>query len=142
MGFVTMAAAVLVALVGAIVAVLLLDSGSGKPLSDRQQVEAAIHNYYNVVRDKGLGAASAISCKEIRDASSSLPQGAGSIDFKQDITINKIENVVVNGDTATADVTGHAQSIVAGQTGADDTDKTTLTLTREDGQWRYCTMQE
>jgi hypothetical protein len=141
-GFIVCAAAVIVAVIGAVIAVLLLGGAGNTPLSGEQQVEAAIRNYYAVVRDKGLPAASAISCKQIRDTSSMVPDGAGSIDFKQDITIEKIDNVKINGDTATAQVTGHAQAIVGGQTEADETDSTTLTLQREDGQWKYCTMQE
>jgi flavin-binding protein dodecin len=55
------------------------------------------------------------------------------------IRVDKVENIVVKGDTATADVT-----LVIGAGGKVNytEDPTQVVLVKEDGQWKDCTPQD
>jgi hypothetical protein len=55
------------------------------------------------------------------------------------VRVDKLENVVVNGDTATADA---ALVISTGGKMSYTTDVSQFTLVREDGQWKDCTPQD
>ncbi|MDT5017675.1 MAG: hypothetical protein QOD39_3835 [Mycobacterium sp.] len=55
------------------------------------------------------------------------------------LRVDKVENVAVDGDTATADVT---MVISAGGKVSYTTDVTQFTLVKEDGQWKDCTPQD
>ena len=55
------------------------------------------------------------------------------------VRVDKFENVVVNGDTATADA---ALVISTGGKMSYTTDVSQFTLVREDGQWKDCTPQD
>jgi hypothetical protein len=113
---------------------LLHDTDTGS--DDRQQVAAAIRHYYAVERDQGVSVASASACKEIRDSGAALPQDSGG---KQDIAVDKIANIAIQGDTATAEVT--ARVVIKGQPEA-GSDTVALRLQREQGTWRFCTFSE
>jgi type II secretory pathway pseudopilin PulG len=133
------AVVVAAALVAGITA-LLMRGDSGKP-SEQEQVAAAIRHYYQLEREQGLAAASAVSCKEIRDAIAALPQDAG-LNVKQDVAIEKIDDITIQGDTATAKLTAHANTVVGGTTQSSGSDTISLRLQREQGAWRFCTMPE
>ena len=55
------------------------------------------------------------------------------------LRVDKVENVVVNGDTATADAT---MVISGGGKVSYTTDVIHVTLVKEDGQWKDCTPQD
>ena len=54
------------------------------------------------------------------------------------LRVDKVDNVVVNGDTATADAT---MVITAGGEMSYNADVSQFTLVREDGKWKDCTPQ-
>lgn len=112
--------------------------------SEQQRVIDAIHGYYGVVRSKGLTAATKISCKEIRVMNERPPsqQKSSNDDIKLDLTIEKIEDVKIESNVATAKVTGHAQTIIDGAADKADTESNVLRLENEGGTWKMCTLPE
>ncbi|NUS44529.1 MAG: hypothetical protein HOQ24_12680 [Mycobacteriaceae bacterium] len=102
------------------------------------QVDVAIRNYYSVLRDEGLTAATAISCPEVRELARGM--GAGYVGVKQDVNIVKVDEVRIEGDVATAKVLWHITSPGVERSGEPESNLLRLELDR--GTWRMCTLPE
>ncbi|MFD6159665.1 hypothetical protein ACFWF7_25550 [Nocardia sp. NPDC060256] len=131
---------VLLALGGVVVlGAVLTAHGKGPLASDGKRIEVAVHDFYDTLESKGFRAAAAKACAADRAEFEALPE-----EQKQEfesatvaVTIDKIENIVVTGETATAHIVGKLTLEVPGQ--APDTDtSTTEHLKKEDGQWKVC----
>ncbi|MFR9753436.1 hypothetical protein ACL02S_20715 [Nocardia sp. 004] len=133
---------VLVALVviGATIAsVLLTAQGRGPLVPDEQKVELAIRDFYDTLGSYGFRAALEQACEQERAAFESMTD-AEKREFdiaSVSITIDRIENIDITGDLATADVTGRLSVAVPGAQPQTQT-STTERLHKEDGRWRIC----
>ncbi|MFI6045426.1 hypothetical protein ACIA8C_27615 [Nocardia sp. NPDC051321] len=133
-------AVVLLALGGVVVlGAVLTAQGKGPLASDSKRIEVAVHDFYDTLQAKGFRAAAAKACEADRAEFDALPE-----EQKQEfesatvaVTIDKIENIVITGETATAHIVGKLTLEVPGQ--APDTDtSTTEHLKKEDGKWKVC----
>ncbi|MFI6171973.1 hypothetical protein ACIBCN_34705 [Nocardia sp. NPDC051052] len=133
-------AVVLLALGGVVVlGAVLTAQGKGPLASDGKRIEVAVHDFYDTLQAKGFRAAAAKACEADRAEFEALPE-----EQKQEfesatvaVTIDKIENIVITGETATAHIVGKLTLEVPGQ--APDTDtSTTEHLKKEDGKWKVC----
>ncbi|CAM4474573.1 hypothetical protein NONI108955_32505 [Nocardia ninae] len=133
-------AVVLLALGGAVVlGAVLTAQGKGPLASDDRRIEVAIHDFYDTLESEGFRAAAAKACAADRAEFDALPE-----EQKQEfesatvaVTIDKIEDVAIDGAVATAHILGTLTLEVPGQ--APDTDtSTTEHLKKEDGKWKVC----
>ncbi|WP_051186361.1 hypothetical protein [Nocardia tenerifensis] len=131
---------VLLALAGvAVLVAVLTTQGKGPLASDEKRIEVAINDFYDTLEAKGFPAAAAMACAADRAEFDALPE-----ERKQEfesatvaVTIDKIENIVVDGESATAHILGTLTLEVPGR--APDTDtSTTEHLKKEDGKWKVC----
>lgn len=133
-------AVVVLALSGVVVlGAVLTAQGKGPIASDGKRIEVAVHDFYNTLEAKGFRAAAAKACAADRTEFDALPE-----DQKQEfesatvsVTIDKIENIVITGETATAHIVGKLTLEVRGQVPDTDT-STTEHLKKEDGKWKVC----
>ncbi|MFE9582428.1 hypothetical protein ACFYO1_39050 [Nocardia sp. NPDC006044] len=133
-------AVVLLALGGVVVlGAVLTAQGKGPLASDGKRIENAIRDFYDTLDNKGFQAAAAKACAADRAEFEALPEEQRQ-QFESAtvaVHIDKIENIVITGDTATAHIVGKLTLEVPGQ--APDTDtSTTEHLTKEDGKWKVC----
>lgn len=133
-------AVVLLALGGVVVlGAVLTAQGKGPLASDGKRIENAIHDFYDTLDNKGFQAAAAKACAADRAEFEALPEEQRQ-EFESAtvaVNIDKIENIVITGDTATAHIIGKLTLEVPGQ--APDTDtSTTEHLKKEDGKWKVC----
>ncbi|WP_405166994.1 hypothetical protein OG203_18975 [Nocardia sp. NBC_01499] len=130
----------LLALGGVVVlGAVLTTQGKGPLASDGKRIEVAIHDFYDTLQAKGFRAAAGKACAADQAEFDALPE-----EQKQEfesatvaVNIDKIENIVINGEAATAHIVGKLTLEVPGQ--APDTDtSTTEHLKKEDGKWKVC----
>ncbi|WP_069167758.1 Rv0361 family membrane protein [Nocardia altamirensis] len=133
-------AVVLLALGGAVViGAVLTAQGKGPLASDGKRIELAIRDFYGTLESHGFKAAAAKACAADRAEFDALPApqreefDAATIS----VTIDKIENIVITGDAATAHIVGTLTLLVPGQEPDTDT-STTEHLKKENGQWKVC----
>lgn len=100
--------------------------GCGASKTDEEAVEDTIRDMmaaYNAENyDKCLTYLAGVTDEDVTKAALTLLQATMG-----DVTIDKIENVTVNGSNATADVTLKM---------GDQTDTTEMTFTKVDGKWK------
>lgn len=98
--------------------------------SDDEAITAVAIAYLTGINSGSLDAISAVSCKQLVDT---IPEG--SPDFpplEQPITVDSVENIQIDGDMATADVTA---SLKDEPSEAPQTES--LSFVNEGG-WKYC----
>lgn len=103
--------------------------------NDEADVEDAIRQYVKTWSSSGYGAAQELACDSKQKAWKRLSASKRSeLESDRDgtQTIDSIENIVVKGDNATADVTGHSGN------GKMGTKPIEFSTAREDGEWRVC----
>lgn len=137
------AAVVAVLLVVGVVAVGVVLTIQGRtPLSsDEQQVEAALHEFYDTLSANGFQAATDLACKADRDEfgamSDSEKSEAEKLEFS--VEIQSIDDVVITGDQAKAQLTGKFSFSMPGESSDDEMDDSSEeNLVKEDGEWRVC----
>lgn len=132
---------VVVGIVGAVIA-NDNDSGGGTPTTeaatDAEQIEAAIRAAYQKVDDDGFAASIMSFCTDARTRYQEQIDNGDFVDEPDadtyEITVDGIENIEIDGPTATADVTTTISGL-----GADDGTSTDVeNLTRENGRWKVC----
>ncbi|MGQ4617863.1 Rv0361 family membrane protein [Nocardia sp. R7R-8] len=135
-------AVVLIVLViaGALIAgVFLTTQGKGPLASDEKKIEIAIRDFYETLDRSGFRAASELACARERAAFEGMTESEKK-EFDStsvSVTIDRIEDIVVTGDTATAKVTGTLTVAVPGEQPDTET-STTEHLKKEDGTWKVC----
>jgi hypothetical protein len=110
------------------------DAASASPpaptVSDEDQIRDVIARVSEAHGTSDFAKIAPLTCAKYRDQASEPILAA--MQFK----LGKIENVLVNGDTATADVT---LIIDTGGQFTYTADPSQFTLVKEDGQWKDCT---
>ncbi|WP_227998783.1 Rv0361 family membrane protein [Nocardia australiensis] len=125
---------------GAITAGVVLTVQGRTPLaSDEKKIEVAIRDFYDTLSNDGFAAASAVACAADKADFEAMNQEGKSTYDSADIsvTINKVDNVVINGDRATAHIDGKFTMSVAGEDAQTD-NSTEERLKKEDGTWKVC----
>ncbi|MEU7633433.1 hypothetical protein AB0C34_26230 [Nocardia sp. NPDC049220] len=128
---------------GVVIAGAVLTSrGKGPLASDEKKIEVAIRDFYDILGSEGFRAAAERAC-----AADHAEFGAMTEAQKQEfdtatvsVTIDKIEDIVVIGDRATAEITGKLTVVVPGEQPDIDT-STTEHLKKENGTWKVCSAQ-
>ncbi|MFH5232496.1 hypothetical protein [Antrihabitans spumae] len=135
-------AAVLV--IGTVIGIVLLtgddsdSSATGDTTgSDEEQIESAIKTFYSTWESKGYNAAVKLACTAARND----PEKEVDADTEKQLDtaefdIQKVENIRIDGDLATADVTGTVT--FDGQSDAGLDDMTEEYLAKEGGKWKVC----
>ncbi|MGK8509244.1 hypothetical protein ACRS5S_14740 [Nocardia asiatica] len=136
---------VIVALViaGAVIAgVFLTSQGRGPLASDEKRIELAIRDFYETLDTRGFRAAAEQACASERAAFEAMTESEkNEFDTTSvSVTINRIEDILVAGDTATAKVTGTLTVAVPGEQPDTET-STTEHLKKEDGKWKVCSAE-
>ncbi|QIS09350.1 hypothetical protein [Nocardia arthritidis] len=123
-------------------AALLTAEGKGPFAADDKRIELAIHDFYNTLGANGFQAAAAKACAADRADFAALPeqQRRQFAATKVDVTIDRIDNIVITGNKATAHITGRLTLTMPGQEPDTDT-ATNERLTKEDGTWKVCSGQ-
>lgn len=133
-------AVVLLALGGVVViGAVLTAQGKGPFASDAQRIQSAIHDFYNTLEAKGFQAAAAKACAADRAEFDALP-AEQKLEFDTaaiSVEIDKIDNIKIDGELATARITGKLTLELPGTEPDTDT-STTEHLTKEDGKWKVC----
>ncbi|MEV5838495.1 hypothetical protein [Nocardia sp. NPDC052112] len=128
---------------GAVAAGVVLTAQGKTPLaSDEKKIEVAIHDFYDTLGKQGFAAAAAKACAADRAEFDTLTEEQKK-EFdtaKVEVSIDKIDNVVITGDRATARITGKLTLTVPGETPDTDTG-TTEHLRKEDGKWKVCSAE-
>lgn len=140
-GLILAVIAVLLLATGAVVAaaLVLTDPRTEAPPSDAQRIEAAIRDFYDTLGANGFRAAATKTCATDRTEFDALPEPEKQRFDRTDVevTIDKIENIMITGDTATAHVTGRLTLTLPGE--QPDTDNNTDEhLKKENGVWKIC----
>jgi hypothetical protein len=139
-------------LVGAVVAAVVLIAGisaavvltvQGKtPLSsEEQQVEAALRDFYGTLTDDGFRSATELACKADRDEFDAMSESEKSEAEKLEfgVEVESVDNIVVTGDRAEAEIKGKFSFAVPGGDSDDQVDDSSKeNLVKEDGEWRVC----
>ncbi|MFE7795977.1 hypothetical protein [Nocardia sp. NPDC057440] len=140
--FIGLLVLVLIIAGGIAAGVVLTVQGKTPLASDEKKIEVAIHDFYDALGKDGFRAAAAKACASDRaefDALSEEQKQAFDAS-KVSVTIDRIENIVITGDRATAHVVGHLTLTLPGE--APDTDDSTNEhLRKEDGKWRVCSAE-
>jgi hypothetical protein len=139
--------------IGLLVSVLIIAGGiaagavltvQGKtPLSsDEKKIEVAIHDFYDTLGTDGFRGAASKACTADRAEFDSLTeeQKRAFDTAEVSVTIDKIEDIVVTGDKATAHIVGNLTLSIPGETPNTD-DSTNEHLQKEDGKWRVCSAE-
>ncbi|MFQ6331352.1 hypothetical protein ACLMAL_35190 [Nocardia sp. CWNU-33] len=140
--FIGLLVLVLIIAGGIAAGVVLTVQGKTPLASDEKKIEAAIHEFYDALGKDGFRAAAAKACASDRADFDSLSQEQKqAFDAAQvSVTINRIEDIVVTGDTATAHIVGHLTLTLPGETPNTD-DSTNEHLRKENGKWRVCSAE-
>jgi hypothetical protein len=136
-------AIVALVIAGAVIAgVFLTSQGRGPLASDEKRIELAIRDFYETLDTRGFRAAAEQACAHERAAFEAMTESEKSqFDSTSiSVTIDRIDNIVVAGDTATAKVTGKLTVAVPGEQ-PDTESSTTEHLTKEDGKWKVCSAE-
>lgn len=128
---------------GAVAAGVVLTVQGKTPLaSDEKKIEVAIHDFYDTLGSDGFAAAAAKACAADRAEFDTLTEDQKK-EFdtaKIDVSIDKIDNIVITDDRATAKITGKLTLTIPGE--VPDTDAgTTEHLRKEDGKWKVCSAE-
>ncbi|MGW4848226.1 Rv0361 family membrane protein [Nocardia brasiliensis] len=133
-------AVVLLALGGVVViGAVLTAQGKGPFASDAQRIESAIHDFYDTLEKKGFPAAAAKACAADRAEFDALP-AEQKLEFDTaavSVSIDKIDDIKIDGELATARITGKLTLELPGEEPDTDT-STTEHLKKEDGKWKVC----
>ncbi len=136
-------AIVALVIAGAVIAgVFLTSQGRGPLASDEKRIELAIRDFYETLDSRGFRAAAELACTRERATFEAMTEQEKS-EFDStsvSVTIDRIEDIVVTGDTATAKVTGKLTVAVPGQQPDTET-STTEHLKKEDGKWKVCSAE-
>lgn len=128
---------------GAVAAGVVLTMQGKTPLaSDEKKIEVAIHDFYDTLGSRGFAAAAAKSCAADRAEFDTLTEEQKK-EFdtaKIEVSIDKIDDIVVTGDRASARITGKLTLTIPGETPDTDTG-TTEHLRKEDGKWKVCSAE-
>ncbi|WP_063046704.1 Rv0361 family membrane protein [Nocardia pseudovaccinii] len=128
---------------GAVAAGVVLTVQGKTPLaSDEKKIQAAIHDFYDTLESNGFAAAAGKACAADRAEFDTLTdeQKKEFDTAKIEVSIDKIDDIVVTGDRATARITGKLTLTVPGETPDTDTG-TTEHLRKEDGKWKICSAE-
>jgi type II secretory pathway pseudopilin PulG len=134
---------VVLVITGAVIAgVLLTSQGKGPLASNEKRVELAIRDFYETLDSRGFRAAAELACTHERAAFETMTESEKmEIDSTSvSVSIDRIEDIVVSGDTATAKVTGKLTVAVPGEQPDTET-STTEHLKKEDGKWKVCSAE-
>ncbi|UAK32936.1 nuclear transport factor 2 family protein [Nocardia asteroides] len=134
---------VVLVITGAVIAgVLLTSQGKGPLASNEKRVELAIRDFYETLDSRGFRAAAELACTHERAAFEAMTESEKmEIDSTSvSVSIDRIEDIVVSGDTATAKVTGKLTVAVPGEQPDTET-STTEHLKKEDGKWKVCSAE-
>jgi hypothetical protein len=136
-------AIVALVIAGAVIAgVFLTSQGRGPLASDEKRIELAIRDFYETLDTRGFRAAAEQACAHERAAFEAMTESEKS-EFDStsiSVTIDRIDDIVVTGDTATAKVTGKLTVAVPGEQ-PDTESSTTEHLKKEDGKWKVCSAE-
>ncbi|MFI7670078.1 hypothetical protein [Nocardia sp. NPDC049526] len=128
---------------GAVAAGVVLTVQGKTPLaSDEKKIEVAIHDFYDTLGSHGFAAAAAKTCAADRAEFDTLSEEQRK-EFdtaKVEVDIDKIDDIVITGDRATARITGKLTLTLPGETPDTDTG-TTEHLRKEDGTWKVCSAE-
>ncbi|MEU3014696.1 Rv0361 family membrane protein [Nocardia asteroides] len=132
----------LVALVvlGAVVTGVVLTLQGRTPLSsDEKQIEVAIRDFYDTLDSDGFIAAAELACEADRTEIANLtPEQRQQFDVATvSVDIDRVDDIVITGDTAKATVVGKLTLSVAGEE-PETEDSTEEHLKKEDGTWKIC----
>ncbi|MFI6775848.1 hypothetical protein [Nocardia sp. NPDC050412] len=128
---------------GAVAAGVVLTVQGKTPLaSDDKKIQVAIHDFYDTLESHGFAAAADKACAADRAEFDTLTdeQKKEFDTAKIEVNIDKIDDIVVTGDRATARITGKLTLTVPGETPDTDTG-TTEHLRKEDGKWKVCSAE-
>lgn len=128
---------------GAVAAGVVLTVQGKTPLaSDEKKIEVAIHDFYDTLGSDGFAAAAAKTCAADRAEFDTLTdeQKKQFDTAKVEVDIDKIDDIVITGDRATARITGKLTLTLPGETPDTDTG-TTEHLRKEDGKWKICSAE-
>ncbi|MGY4101266.1 Rv0361 family membrane protein [Nocardia sp. R16R-3T] len=128
---------------GAVAAgVVLMAQGKTPLASDEKKIQVAIHDFYDTLGKSGFAAAAAKACAADRaDFDTLTEEQKKEFDSaKVEVDIDKIDDIVIIGDRATAKITGKLTLTVPGETPDTDTG-TTEHLRKEDGKWKVCSAE-
>ncbi|WP_433194998.1 hypothetical protein ACQP1G_40110 [Nocardia sp. CA-107356] len=132
-----------VVIAGAVGAGVTLTVQGKTPLaSDEKKIEVAIHDFYDTLGSDGFAAAAAKACAADRAEFDTLTdeQKKEFDTAKVDVSIDKIDNIVITGDRATARITGKLTLTIPGENPDTDTG-TNEHLRKEDGKWKVCSAE-
>ncbi|UGT69772.1 nuclear transport factor 2 family protein [Nocardia gipuzkoensis] len=136
-------AIVALVIAGAVITgVFLTSQGRGPLASDEKRIELSIRDFYETLDTRGFSAAAEQACARERAAFEAMTERERN-EFDStavSVTIDRIEDVVVTGDTATAKVTGKLTVAVPGEQPDTET-STTEHLKKEDGKWKVCSAE-
>ncbi|UGT53758.1 hypothetical protein [Nocardia asteroides] len=126
--------------IGAVITGILLTVQGRTPLSsDEKQIEVAVRDFYDTLGDEGFVAAAELACeadrKEIENLTPEQRQQFEAASVSVDI--DKVENIVITGDTAKATVVGKLTLSVQGEE-PNTEDSTEEHLKKENGTWKIC----
>ncbi|MGW5379084.1 Rv0361 family membrane protein [Nocardia sp. NPDC003999] len=131
---------VVLVIAGALIAgIFLTTQGKGPLASDEKKIELAIRDFYETLDRRGFRAAAEQACARERAAFEAMTESEKK-EFDStsvSVTIDRIDDIVVTGDTATAKVTGKLTVAVPGEQPDTET-STTEHLKKEDGKWKVC----
>jgi hypothetical protein len=136
-------AGLVLVLAGGIAAgVVLTVQGTTLLASDDKKIEVAIHDFYDTLGKDGFRAAAAEACAADRTEFDSLSEDQKKAfdSAKVSVSIDKIENIVVTGDRATAHIVGQLTLSLPGETPNTD-NSTDESLKKEDGKWKVCSAE-
>ncbi|MFC4125104.1 Rv0361 family membrane protein [Nocardia rhizosphaerae] len=127
---------------GAILTGVVLTLQGRTPLSsDEKQIEVAVRDFYDTLDDEGFVAASALACEaDRREIETLTPEQRRQFESASvSVTIDKVDDIVVTGDTAKATVVGTLTLSVLGEE-PNTEDSTEEHLKKENGTWKICSV--
>ncbi|MBF6193164.1 hypothetical protein U3653_15645 [Nocardia sp. CDC186] len=134
---------VVLVIAGAVIAGFFLTTrGKGPLASDEKRIELAIRDFYETLDTRGFRAAAEQACVRERAAFEAMTESEKR-EFDStsvSVTIDRIDDIVVTGDTATAKVSGKLTVAVPGEQPDTET-STTEHLKKEDGKWKVCSQE-
>ncbi|MFD5178759.1 hypothetical protein ACFWM1_23335 [Nocardia sp. NPDC058379] len=137
--FIALGVVALVVIGALITGVVLTVQGRTPLASDEKKIEVAIRDFYDTLDSDGFIAAAALACAADRSEIDNLsPEQRQQFDSATvSVTIDKVEDIVITGDTAKATVVGKLTLSVAGEE-PNTEDSTEEHLKKEDGTWKIC----
>ncbi|MGW6425357.1 Rv0361 family membrane protein [Nocardia sp. NPDC055053] len=139
--FIALAVVALVVLGALITGIVLTVQGRTPLASDEKQIEVAIRDFYDTLGADGFVAAAQLACEADRTEIDNLtPEQRQQFDAATvSVTIDKVEDIVITGDTAKATVVGKLTLSVAGEE-PNTEDSTEEHLKKENGTWKICSV--